>query len=180
MKIFNLLLAAAAAQDFDFLESLANKANNDDLTDLIKAMLNGPTEQPKFQEPKTQEPKIQEPTIQRKQKTEEVLAAGSSRPVRGQRPKPETSFDKDPTDGVRPCNFYTYVAEADFTIGAGPATGKIKFTQETCKDGVKINGLLTMKGKMTGKRKFGWHIHEFGSTDKGCGEQFTGGHFNPY
>ena len=54
---------------------------------------------------------------------------------------------QDPTDGERACNYYTLIAEADFGAGAGPVTGKVTFTQTHCKEsGVKINGLLTMKG----------------------------------
>ena len=83
MKIFNLLLAAVSAQDFGVEQvggrpvpsALAEKPKINSVNDLIIAALNGkPTPKAKLQE--------------------EVLAAGSARPVRAKKPKPETSFDK--------------------------------------------------------------------------------------
>ena len=83
MKIFNLLLAGVTAQDFTVEQvggrpvpaALAEKPKINNVNDLIIAALNGkPTPKAKLQE--------------------DLLAAGSARPVRAKKPKPETSFDK--------------------------------------------------------------------------------------
>merc|ERR1711990_191852 len=91
-------------------------------------------------------------------------------------------FNPQPTGGERPCEYYTMVAQANFSNGSGPAEGKLTLTQSSCKDGIHFKGTLTMTD-MDGNpsnQKHGWHIHEFGETVSGCGPEYTGGHFNPY
>lgn len=186
MKLFNFFIVQAMAQMNLF--ELAEVEAEDYEVDLYEAGNTGssivvPGENSKItpsgyaRPPKKDEYKKDESKKDKNDKDNDK----DKKPVKEQGPTVQSTFDKDPTDGKRPCDYYTFVAEADFTVGAGPANGKVTFTQSSCKEsGVKINGLLSLKGKMNGKKKFGWHIHEFGSTANGCGDGETGGHFNPW
>jgi Cu-Zn family superoxide dismutase len=97
-------------------------------------------------------------------------------------------FNGQPTGGLRPCEFYTMKATANFGNGytenvpsalfggSGLVTGTITFEQNACGGPVTITG--TLDGLAAGTH--GWHIHTLGNAQQGCGGAFTGGHFNPF
>jgi Cu/Zn superoxide dismutase len=79
----------------------------------------------------------------------------------------------------RVCETHNIVAEACFHRGTG-ATGCITFTQNSCNGKVQISGEINLNGSTGEGRSHGWHIHQYGNTQDGCGPDFTGGHFDPY
>ena len=85
------------------------------------------------------------------------------------------AFERKPTGGIRPCDFYRRTAKVEFK---GAASGTISFISTSCGGkGVTMKGEIKLRN-MKVDQELEWHIHELGIITRKCDS--TGQIFNPF